>query len=123
MINLPAPEGWTPSDPKNYKGVFRHPTLAERELIARFIANNSVYAAEIEFGISTTMGRAIRKQFGIPARKKGRTHQYTKEDAIEWMQWMKDNKTTAHFAAVRFGCHYSTISRYVNALKANSTVL
>jgi len=123
MINLPAPKGYKPYDPKRYKGVYRHPTLAERELIAKFIANNSVYAAEIEFGISTTLGRAIRKQFGIPARKQGRQHQYTQKDVIQWIKWMEENNSTPHFAAIRFGCHHTTIKRYINEFKANSTVL
>lgn len=123
MINLPPPPNYKPYCQAKYKGVSRRPTLAERELIAKFIAANSVHAAEIEFNISTTMGRAIRNQFGIPARKQGRQHQYTKEDVKSWIKWMKDEKKSVHFAAIRFGCHHSTIKRYINALKSNSTVL
>jgi transposase len=123
MINLPAPEGYKPCDPKKYKGVLRRPTPSERKIIANFIAANSVYAAEAEFNISTTLGRAIRKEFNIPLLKRGRQNMYTNEDAREWLTWMKKENANEALAAVRFGVAKSTIERRVNALKANSTVL
>ena len=82
-----------------------------------------MYAAEAEFNISTTLGRAIRKEFNIPLLKRGRQNMYTNEDAREWLTWMKKENANEALAAVRFGVAKSTIERRVNALKSNSTVL
>ena len=116
MINLPPPPNYRPS--RNSKGVFRKPTKDERALIADFIRKNSCYAAELEFGISSTMTRAIAKQFGIAPKPIGRSRQYTSEDVAKWVNFLKTNPRISH-AAVAFGCSESTIKRLVNEFTAN----
>ena len=116
MINLPPPPGFVPS--KNSKGVFRKPTPAERELIAKFISKNSCYAAEQEFGISSTLTRAIAKQFGIKPKSIGRQRYYTSEDVAKWIEFLKTNPRISH-AAINFGCSQHTITRLINEFTAN----
>lgn len=116
MLNLPPPPNYRPS--KKSKGVFRKPTQDERALIAAFIRKNSCYAAEQEFGISSTMTRAISKQFGIAPKPIGRRRAYTREDVAKWVEFLKTNPRISH-AAVNFGCSESTIKRLVNEFTAN----
>ena len=116
MLNLPPPKNYKPS--KKSKGVFRKPTQDERALIAAFIRKNSCYAAELEFGISSTMTRAISKQFGIAPRPIGRRRTYTREDVAKWVEFLKTNPRITH-AAINFGCSVSTIKRLVNEFTSN----
>jgi len=116
MINLPPPLNYKPR--KGLKGVFRKPTLAERELIANFIRKNSRYAAEQEFCISSTLARAIAKQFGIKPRSVGRQRIYTSKDVAQWIEFLKTNPRVNH-AAANFGCTADTIKRLINERKSS----
>ena len=116
MLNLPPPPHYKPH--KKSKGVFRKPTLAERELIANFIRKNTCYAAEQEFSISSTLTRSIAKQFGIKPKSIGRQRAYTNEDVAQWIEFLKTNPRITH-AAVHFGCSSCTIKRLTNEFTAN----
>lgn len=121
MINIPPPPGWKKS--KKSKGVFRHTTTAEREIVANYIREHGCYKAEIEFCISSTMTRKIRKEFGIAPRPIGRSRQYTAEDVKTWIAYLAKNGGNVKQAARNFGCSSDTINRLINELETNNAVL
>lgn len=121
MINLPPPPGWKQS--KKGKGVFRQTSKAEREIVANFIREHGCYKAEIEFCISSTMTRKIRKEFGIEPRPRGRARIYLTEDVKKWIAYLAENGGNVKQAATNFNCSHDTITRLINEYKSNNAVL
>jgi hypothetical protein len=120
MINLPPPPNYKPN--KKSKGVFRISTIDDRKIIAAFIEKNGMYAAEAEFGVSTTLTRRVRKEFNIPKLPVGRKKDYADKDVISWIEYMKINPRITH-AAVNFGVAENTIKRRINEYKSRNGLL
>lgn len=113
MINLPPPENWKQNS--RNKGVSRRTTKEEREQIAKFIANNSCNAAEMEFGISNTLAKKCRDEFGVPKKSKGRQKIYTADDVAALVAYRKAGHPPAQTAS-NFGISKSSIKRLTKGL-------